>query len=462
MMELAALRKLVEPHLRVYDAREEKLRGKVAAQMLYVQVRPEEFDARFEAARSAIRAVEPEALVFLRRDAGEDILFVAERPQSAPTRPGLRLGMFLATIVTTVLAGSLAWAGFNGGFGENVWADLIAPQNLLWGAVAFALPLMAILGLHEMAHYVTARRHGLRATMPLFLPTPPGLGLPIGTLGAFISLKDPLPDRKALFDVGASGPLAGFLVAVPVLILGLLLTASAAHAIPDLHRPLILADGASVAPDGTGAALLTVAEAHPGYITFNVTAPGSGSWTYTTELRLTVNGTLRTESSTSSLDGGKSERRSIHLPEGTTMASARITWDDGLLSFGDPLLVQWLGKLIPTDGLLIHPTFFAGWVGLLVTGINLLPVGQLDGGHVARAVLGDRTKYAAYAAITVLMMLSFFFSSWFLMTLFVLLMGIHHPPPLNDRTVLDRRRLWAAAVVLVVFIVSFVPVPVVG
>lgn len=461
-MDLAALRRLVEPHLRVYDAREEKLRGKAVAHLLYVMVPPVGFEARYEAARAAILAADAEALVFLRRDGGEDILFVAERPQSAPTRPGLRLGMFIATIITTVLAGSLAWAGFEqGGFSSNPWADLVAPNNLLWGAVAFALPLMAILGLHEMAHYVAARRHGLRSTLPLFLPAPPGLA-PFGTLGAFISLKDPLPDRKALFDVGASGPLAGFLVAVPVALIGLLLTASAAHPIPDLHRPGILADGALVAPDGPGAALLTVGDSARGQVVYRVEAPQTEGWSYTATATLTVNGSLVEETFTQPLPAGASDRRVVTLPEGASAATVRITWDDGLSSFGDPLLLQWMGQVVPTQGYLTHPTFFAGWVGLLVTGINLLPIGQLDGGHVARAVLGENTKYAAYAAVGLLMVLSFLFNSWFLMTLFVLFMGIHHPPPLNERIPLDRRRLIVAVVVLAVFVVSFVPVPVVG
>ncbi len=462
MLELAALRRLVEKHFRVYDAREERMRGVVAAQLFYVMVRPEEFDARFEAARAEIRATDPEALVFLRREGGEDILFVAPRPQAAPTRRGLRLGLFLATIVTTCLAGSMAWAGYSNNFSSNAWGDLVQPQNLLWGGLTFALPLMLILGGHELAHFVAARRHGLRATLPLFLPAPPGLLVPFGTFGAFISLKDPLPDRKALFDVGASGPLTGFAIALPFVVLGLMLTASGAHAIPDLHRPAIFADGALVAPDGPGSTLLTIQDPSVGVITFNITAPADGDLVYAVRGHLVVNGTDVEQTLESKLGAGMAERRSLTLPPGTTSAFVRITWDDGLVSFGDPLLVQWLNQAWPTEGYLTHPTFFAGWVGLLVTGINLLPIGQLDGGHIARAVLGERTRIAAYLAVGGLVLLSLVTNAWFLMTLFVLFMGIHHPPPLNDRTVLDRRRLIVAAVVLFVFIVSFVPVPVVG
>jgi len=108
---------------------------------------------------------------------------------------------------------------------------------------------------------------------------------------------------------------------------------------------------------------------------------------------------------------------------------------------------EMLDKAFHNDGYLTHPTFFAGWVGLLVTGINLLPASQLDGGHVARAVLGERMKWAAYAAVAGLVYLALRFQSWMLMAIFILLMGVQHPPPLNDRTGLDLKRKVLAAVV---------------
>jgi membrane-associated protease RseP (regulator of RpoE activity) len=173
-----------------------------------------------------------------------------------------------------------------------------------------------------------------------------------------------------------------------------------------------------------------------------------------------ADGSTRQDQATGSLKPGASERRSLTLPNGTRSAELKVSWDDGLLRLGDPLLVQLLDRVFHNEGYLTHPTFLAGWVGLLVTGINLLPAGQLDGGHVARAVLGERMKYVAWAAVGLLMMLAFLFNSWLLMALFVLFMGIQHPPPLNDRTKLDTKRIVLAALVLVVFILTFVPVPI--
>jgi membrane-associated protease RseP (regulator of RpoE activity) len=160
------------------------------------------------------------------------------------------------------------------------------------------------------------------------------------------------------------------------------------------------------------------------------------------------------------LQPGETAHRVLQVPANATDASATVSWDDGLRGFGDPLLVRgvrWLG--LHNDGLMSHPTYIAGWVGLLVTGINLLPVSQLDGGHVARAVLGERMKYAAFASIAMLMFLAYAFRTWLFLALFIVLMGIHHPPPLNDRTPLDRKRLALAIVVLLILVLTFVPVP---
>lgn len=476
MMEAAALRRIVEAHFRVYDARDEKVRGRVAARLFFVMFPSGTFDERFESVKAAVQALDKEALVFMRRDGGEDILFVADRPEVAPTRPGLRIGLFLATLVTTVLSGATAWQlyrhpSFDGTF-SSALASMVQPENLLWGFVAFALPLLLILGIHETAHYVTARRHGIRATPPMFIPAPPLL-MPIGTFGAFISMKDPLPDRKALFDVGASGPLAGFLVAVPILVLGLFLTASVGQALPDMGHPILGADS----PFSLDAPTSTTATLHftspVGTTSFNVTAPtkGPAEWLYHAEATMTLaNGTTQTDAYDGSLARGLGERRTLTFPNGTTAAQLTVTWNDGLESFGDPLIVsgiQWnghvyvpgLGQLWNLDGLLTHPTFFAGWVGMLVTGINLLPVSQLDGGHIARAALGDKARYAGWAAVALLAALTIFFSSWLLMAAFILYMGLEHPAPLNDRTKLGKGRLVFAVVMLVVFLLTFVPVP---
>jgi membrane-associated protease RseP (regulator of RpoE activity) len=292
--------------------------------------------------------------------------------------------------------------------------------------------------------------------------------MPIGTLGAFISMKDPLPDRRALFDVGASGPLAGFLVAVPVILLGAWLTGAVGEPLPDIGRPEIALDVPASAFDQSESGRTVVHVTNPGgnatTLSFTVTAPGDadGPWKYTAQADLPSDAGARTEKVTGKLDPGASERRTLALPEGTREATLTFTWEDGLLRFGDPLLVKGLDRVFDNGAYLTHPTFFAGWVGLLVTGINLLPASQLDGGHVARAVLGDRMRWAAYAAVGGLVYLALRFNSWFLMAVFILLMGVQHPPPLNDRTGLDTKRKVLAAVVLVVFVLTFVPQPIVG
>jgi membrane-associated protease RseP (regulator of RpoE activity) len=458
-----ALRRIVERHFRVYDAREEKVRGEVAARLYYLMFPAAEFDERFAAARADLQALDPELLVFVRRDAGEDILFVAHRPPAAQHRTGLHVGLLLATLATTVVSGAITWHGYMARGGELSWSVLWNGSDLLWGALTFALPLMAILGLHELAHFLVARRHGLRASLPFFIPAPPVL-VPFGTLGAFISMRDPMPDRKALFDVGAAGPLMGFIVTLPVILLGAFLTGAVAQPLPDAGHPLLAADAPFTLTQESGHAVLHAnVTGAGGFLTWNVTPPpqATGDWAYTAAATIHLaDGSTATDTAAGTLHGGKGVRRSLALPPGAQSVDLDLKWDDGLLRLGDPLLVQLLGKAFHNDGYLTHPTFLAGWVGLLVTGINLLPAGQLDGGHVARAVLGERMKYVAWAAVGMLMVLAFLFNSWMLMAFFLLMTGIQHAPPLNDRTQLDRKRLVLAAIVLAVFILTFVPVPI--
>lgn len=452
------LRGLVERHFRIYDEKEETIQGEVAAHLFYVMFPQEEFEERYEAIRQEVRTLDKDLLVFLRRDGGEDILFIAPRPSVKPTATRVNVVLMGLTLITTAMAGAMFWEGFARPDSAFEWRIFWDPGNLLWGALTFAVPLMLILGVHETAHFLTARRHGLRATLPYFIPVPPML-MPIGTFGAFIRLQDPLPDRKALFDVGASGPLAGFAVAVPLLLLGGFLTADADVGVPDLDRPEVDAEAFVVDASEEGRTLLTLDPVEAGTHLFRFTSP-EDDWTVTLAATVTTEDGTRTETQTLTLADGETRLHTLHVPEGATAASVEITWDDGLLEFGDPLLVQALEPLWDNEERLSHPTFLAAWVGLLVTGINLLPAGQLDGGHVARAVLGEKVRWAALASLAVLMFLAFQFSAWILMALFLILTGLYHPPPLNDRTPLDARRKAVAALVLLVFAVTFIPVPV--
>ncbi len=294
------------------------------------------------------------------RERGELLVHVQRRPPQRYRSVRVNVIMLLLTIATTVLfGGAWNWSTYSG-------APWLSADSILNGAVFFSLPLLAILGCHEMGHYVVAKRHGVRASLPFFIPSVP----PLGTFGAFISMRDPLPNRRALLDVGASGPLVGFAIAIPVTIAGLFLTAAN-------PRPLLPSTG-----------------------TFELI---QGSFFY------------------------------------------------NFLAMFFPIA--------PNQSM--HPLAFAGWVGLFVTAINLLPASQLDGGHVARALLGSKQYYASWASFAFLigMTLVSGYQGWIIFALFIFFIGLRHPPPLNDLQGLGVRRTVVGLVAVAVLAATFVPVP---
>jgi len=282
-------------------------------------------------------------------------------PPAATTPPTRRLPvvnvvLFALTFVTTSMAGAF-----------QVGADPIAdPATLLLG-FPFSITLMTILLVHELGHYTLSRVHGVRASLPYFIPGPPVL---IGTFGAFIRMKSPPPSRRALFDVGAAGPWAGFLVAVPAVYLGLCWS--------DV-RPLGLHEGGLVLGDSILFSALT------------------------------------------------------QLALGTTPDQVTI---------------------------LLHPVALAGWFGLFVTFLNLLPVGQLDGGHVAYAMFGRRHRAIARVFVAVIVVLGWRgWEGWFMWVVLLMLIGVDHPPTADALTPLDPRRRVAAWLTVVLFVLTFIPEP---
>ena len=274
--------------------------------------------------------------------------------------------LLVLTIITTVITGSMLWIGSMGNGADNIF-DIFDLNALLNGALYFSLPLMIILGGHELGHYFVARRYGLYSTLPYFIPVPPFIGF-IGTFGAFISMKDPIPSRRALFDIGAAGPVAGFIISIPVIIIGLLLSREASTVVNNGQSVFII---------------------------------------------------------------------------------------------GFPLLFDIFLMFIhiPND-VYIHPTAFAGWVGLLVTSINLLPIGQLDGGHIARAIFGDKIKIFSNITMIFLIIMGMLYSGWLVFAFLILILGMNHPPPLNDISRLGPKRKIFSFVLLAIIILSFIPVPV--
>jgi membrane-associated protease RseP (regulator of RpoE activity) len=282
-----------------------------------------------------------------------------ERPVAPPrTRPPvIHILLFVTTILTTTVAGAF-WEGL----------DPIRNPALLLRGLPFAGTLLTILLVHESGHYLMCLRHRVSATLPYFLPAPPNI-FPLGTFGAFIRIRSRFPDRRALFDIGAAGPWAGFVVALIATAVGLRLS--------------------------------TVLPARP---------------------------------------------------------------DGQSLELGDSLLTAFLTRVLldaDPSTVMLHPVAFAGWFGLFVTSINLLPVGQLDGGHVLYAASGRVTRLVPALLLGFLVWLGIHgWPGWFLWAAIItLLVSLGHPPTENDWRPLGTGRFLAAVATLVVFVLTFVAEP---
>jgi len=359
--ELERIRSTVAVYFPVYETRITPV-----SLVLLVQVDPATLEDRFDKLRREFwdKFYVPQ----IRREGGEYVIEVIRRPRRTPWSSLTNLVLLGITVLTTVLAGGFLWVAYVGG-------TALTPNALAFGAAYFGFPLLAILGVHELAHYVMARHHHVEASLPFFIPVPPPFLL-FGTFGAFISLREPIPSKKALLDIGASGPLAGFALAIPVTVAGMYLSA---------HAPV-----------------LSVANCGPSFL-------GVGYGNFVLE---------------------------------------------------PSVLVFLLTKFVPVSFVTLHPLALAGWVGLLVTAINLLPAGQLDGGHVFRALFGERTRWISYVAVGVLVVLGFAYPGWLLFAVLILVLGIRHPPPLNDITPLDRKRYVVGAVAVLVLLTGFVVTPI--
>lgn len=297
-------------------------------------------------------------------------------------------GLLLATLASTT---TLFYLGMT---------DEPDPGARLGDALLFSLPALLILGAHEMGHFLMARAHGVEASWPYFLPAPIGFG----TFGAVIRMKGRIPSRNALMDIGAAGPLAGLLVAIPMLVVG-------------------------------------VRASHPG--------PSSGTQAF--PLPWSLLGLAQ--------EAGYAMREALF---GTPIPEFK-----GVEYFGDNLLtwavtrLVW-GKLPEGVDLYAHPVFLAAWLGLLVTMLNLVPVGQFDGGHVLRAVLGPRAEKVGPHVASALLLLALFCSTswliWFAMATY--LVGFGHPAPVDDEAPLSRGRKVVAACCWVATVVCFMPVPI--
>jgi len=298
-----------------------------------------------------LKSLEPINLIpVLRRRDGRIILKIVSKPPTRPSNILVNWLLFFATIGTTFLTGYM------------LSEDLIDP---ILGGAAFTIAIMAVLGMHEMGHKLTANKKGIEATPPYFIPGPPPIGgfLGIGTFGAVIMQKSLPPNKDALFDIGSSGPILSFVLSVLAIAIGLLFSPIkySAEQLDSMPIPLLF------------------------WLLIDVLIP-------------------------------------VPRPP--------------------------VDK--PYAYILLHPVAFAGWVGMLVTMLNLLPAAMLDGGHVARSLFGEKTR----GVLTVLSIISLIFVS-FPMAIFVLFMSMYkHPGPLDDVSRLSTGRKLLAVALVVIFVLS--------
>jgi membrane-associated protease RseP (regulator of RpoE activity) len=305
---------------------------------------------------------------FLRQQ-GDSQVVVAQQGVIVPrsTRAWVNVALFAATLLATLLTGAFNEVAGMAPTPESIVPMMLRQPTLILKGLPFSLSLMSILLAHEMGHYLIGRRYNAPVSLPYFIPMPI-VGL-FGTMGAVIVQRAPFQDRKSLFDIGVAGPLAGLVIALPLLVFGL--------------------------------ATSTVAPIQP---------------------------------------GGLLEGNSILY-----------------------LVIKYLvfGKILPGNGVdvYLNPIAWAAWGGLLVTSLNLLPIGQLDGGHILYSLLGRRAWPVAMVLVALLVVMGFFWQGWFVWAILVLVFGVRHPAPLNDLTPMGFRRTILGIGVLVLFVLTFTPIP---
>lgn len=272
----------------------------------------------------------------------------------------IHIFLFLATVLTTMATGALM-AGF------DVFSN---PSHIIKG-YPYSFTILLILTCHEFGHYIYAKIHNVDATLPYFIPIPPPITI-FGTMGAFIRMQGEIPNRRALLEIGAAGPIAGFIVAVPVLLYGLTLSE-----IVDLS---------------------------------------------------TVEG-------------------SFYLGDALFLKAATAVIFPGLSENSD---------------IMLHPIAFAGWIGLLVTMINLIPIGQLDGGHIAYALLGKKHDRLAQIMFVGLLIMGITISYTWLIWAFliiILMRSVKHPPVVSEENELTARDIIIGIICVIIFILCFIPSP---
>lgn len=322
-----------------------------------------------------------------RLESGQQVIYLAPKhPDPAPEKISTNIILFVLTVFSVMLAG----AQVEGPIPEDPMAQMLLLARSIFTGWPFALSLLGILLAHELGHYFMSRYHKTPATLPYFIPFPLS---PLGTMGAAILMRGTPKNKRVLFDIGVAGPIAGLVVAIPVLLYGLSLSTLGTIE----PNPNGFLEGNSL--------LYLLAK----FVIFGQLLPAPVE------------------------------------PQGI------LYW----------LQYFFTGRPIPFGGLdvFIHPVAFAGWAGILVTALNLIPLGTLDGGHVIYSLFGEKAKKAFPYIVGLLIILGFFWSGWWLWAALLFWLGRVNAQPMDQITELDPKRRLIAYAMIAVFFLVLTPVP---
>jgi membrane-associated protease RseP (regulator of RpoE activity) len=322
----------------------------------------------------------------------QTILLAPKKPDPKPTRVSINIALFILTVLSVMFVGAQTQVPPTS---PGILGLILSYLETLLSGWPYALSLLSILVAHEFGHYFMSRHHKTQATLPYFIPLP---FPPLGTMGAAILMQGTPKNKRVLFDIGVAGPLAGIIVAIPILFYGLSISKlSVIRTVPGM---LLEQEGNSI--------FYLLAK----FITFGKLLPN---------------------------------------PASTNGLSLGLYW----------LRYFFTGQPFPlgaTD-VMTSPIAFAGWAGLLVTALNLIPAGTLDGGHVIYSLFGDSAKKLFPFIWGALIILGLFWNGWWLWAVLLLWLGRVHAEPLDQITPLDPRRRVVALIVIIIFILTFSPVP---
>lgn len=314
----------------------------------------------------SLKVPEKEALTYITNKADSQNLDVAfknkedgitvafrPKPERRESKKWVNLLLLILTFLTTLAAGAFQ-QGVN---------PFISITNLFKG-LPFSLSIMIILGSHELGHYIMAKKNKVDATLPYFIPAPHLLG----TFGAIIKMKSPIRNKNGLIEIGAAGPIVGFIFSTIALLIG-----------------------------------LSLSEVVP------------------------------------------------------------VSGEQGII-LGDSILFKFLTKLFFSNitedkDILLNPIAFAGWIGYFVTAINLLPVGQLDGGHILYALVGKKNKIVGYVMLGIVILLVPLWIGWAIWAILFLVIGFRHPPPLDRITPPSRKHKVIGIISFIILLLTFIPAP---